>query len=121
MILVNRRPPLSNRRPSCAGDIGTDKAKKLNLQAALSSLVLLQNPGILPLKGWGEDLGDRLGNMCVCVTHVSLAVSKFDRLLSWSFERTMQDTATYPIIFRCFCFAGAELYKILYKSKICFE
>jgi len=33
------------------GDIGTDKAKKLNLQAALSSLVLLQNPGILPLKG----------------------------------------------------------------------
>ena len=51
--------------PWCAGDIGTDKAKKLNLQAALSSLVLLQNPGILPLKGWGENSGDTLGNMCL--------------------------------------------------------
>lgn len=34
-----------------AGDIGTDNAKELNLEAAQASLVLLSNPGILPLKG----------------------------------------------------------------------
>lgn len=32
------------------GDIGTDEAKELNLIAALESLVLISNPGILPLK-----------------------------------------------------------------------
>eukprot|EP00435_Cladocopium_sp_Y103_P034622 s2698_g9.t1 len=34
-----------------AGDIGTDNAKDLNLEAAQASLVLLSNPGILPLHG----------------------------------------------------------------------